>query len=248
MQRKKCKALLPIISAAPFLIAELVLSYFVQTESGRVAATVMYACVLLAFVFSMASVTTNTAREYNFVRLGLLITLGADYCLVLADPTMQLEGVIVFCFVQLAYFLALVLSDENRTRRTIHIAVRAGLTVLILPATFIILGDSVDALAVFSAMYYANLVCNAVFALVDYRKWWIFGAGLVAFALCDASIGFTFLADEYLGAAEGSFLYAVANSGLNLAWVFYVPSLALIGITPHFPLVGKGRDEEYPDN
>lgn len=242
MQRKNFKALLPIISAAPFLVAEFVLSYFVQTAGGRVGTTVMYACVLLAFVFSMASVTTNTAREYNFVRLGLFITLGADYCLVLATPTMELGGVIVFCFVQIAYFLALVLSDENRLRRTVHIAVRAGLTVLIIPATFIVLGDSVDALAVFSATYYANLVCNAVFALIDYKKWWIFGVGLVAFALCDASIGFTFLANEYLGATEGGFLYAVANSDLNLAWVFYVPSLALIGITPHFPMRVKSAD------
>lgn len=232
-----------ILSAAPFLLAEGVLSYFIQTARGELVPTIMYLSVVLAFVFSMASVAFNNRLEYHLVRLGLLITLGADYCLVLASPTKELGGVIVFCFVQAAYFLALLLSDKNRLRRTVHIAVRAGVTVLILPVALLVLGESADALAIFSAIYYANLVCNTVFAFLDFKRWGIFAVGLLAFALCDASIGFTFLANEYLGAAEGSFLYAVANADINLAWVFYVPSLALIGLTPHLPLSFDGGEK-----
>ena len=234
------KLITALVRTAPFLFAEVVLSYFVQTAESRLVPTVMYVCVVLAFVFSVAGLRLTDGLEYHFVRLGLLITLGADYCLVLAEPTLELGGVIVFCFVQMAYFAALIISDKNKKRRVVHIAVRAALTVLIVPACFIVLGKSTDALAVFSAMYYANLVCNAVFAFLDFRRWGIFALGLLAFALCDASIGFTFLATEYLGAVEGSFLYAIAHSRLNLAWVFYVPSLALIAITPAF---GQAKED-----
>ena len=78
-----------------------------------------------------------------------------------------------------------------------------------------------------------------VFAFADFRRWWLFGLGLFAFALCDASIGFDFLVNEYIGAAEGSFLWKIANSGLNLAWIFYIPCLTMISLSTHFPFGKK---------
>ncbi len=234
MPRNIRNTLLLLASAVPFLVGEGVLSYFVQT--GSFVTEAMYFCVVLAFVFSMASLARTRGLEYNFLRLGLLITLLADYFLVVSEPTKQLSGVVTFFFVQMAYFAALLFSDKCRTRRIVHIAVRGGATLLVLPIAFIILGESADALAIFSALYYVNLVCNTVFAFIDYKRWWLFGVGLVAFCLCDASIGFTFLANEYLGAAEGSLLYKIANANVNLAWVFYVPYLAIAGLTPHIPL------------
>lgn len=232
---------LALASALPFLVAEAVLSKFVQ-ESDFVTEA-MYFCVVLAFVFSVSSLSRVRTLEYNFVRLGLMITLLADYFLVLLNPAKQLSGVITFFFVQMAYFAALIISDKNPKRRMIHVAVRVATTVLVVPITLLVLGESADMLSIFSALYYVNLVCNTVFAFLDFKKWWLFGIGLIAFCLCDASIGFTFLANEYLGAAEGSLLYKIANSGLNLAWLFYVPYLAIAGLTPHIPL-GKKRAAE----
>lgn len=223
-----------VISAIPFVVAEIVLSYLVQTARGEVVPAVSYFCVLLAFIFAMSTLSYAKYMGDNLVRLGLFITLGADYFLVLANPTRELAGVIVFCFVQLAYFAALILTDPCQRRRVAHVILRVSVTALVVPVTLLVVGEGVDALAIFSAMYYANLVLNALFAFLDYKRWWLFGVGLVAFALCDASIGFTFLANEYLGATEGSFLYAVANSDLNLAWVFYVPSQAIIALVPLF--------------
>lgn len=226
--------LIRLLSALPFLVAEAVLSHFVQ--KGDFITEAMYFCVVLAFVFSVSSLSYSRDIEYNFIRLGLMFTLVADYFLVVLDPVKQLSGVIAFCFVQMAYFVALILSDKNRTRRIVHVAVRGGITVLVVPIAYLILGESADALAIFSALYYVNLVCNTVFAFIDFKRWWIFGVGLFAFCLCDASIGFTFLANEYLGATEGSFIWNIAHSGVNLAWVFYVPCLTLIGLTPHIPI------------
>ncbi len=242
MRRDIRGTLLLLASAVPFLVTECVLSYFVQR--GDFVTEAMYYCVVLAFVFSMASLARVRGTEYNLVRLGLLITLLADYFLVVREPVKQLSGVITFFFVQMAYFAALILSDKSRTRRIVHIAVRTGATLLTLPIAFVVLGESADALAIFSALYYVNLVCNTVFAFLDYKRWWLFGVGLVAFCLCDASIGFTFLANEYLGAAEGSLIYKIAHSDLNLAWVFYVPYLAIAGLTPHIPLGKKGENAE----
>ena len=234
--------ILSLVAAAPFVVAMCVLSGFVQ--KGSFITEAMYFCVVLSFVFSMASLCRTPRLEYNLVRLGLLFTLLADYFLVVCRPTRELSGVIAFFFVQMAYFAALVISDKSRTRRIVHIAVRGGVTLLIIPVAYLILGESADALAIFSALYYANLVCNTVFAFLDFKRWWMFGIGLFAFCLCDASIGFTFLANEYLGAAEGSFIWNIAHSGINLAWVFYVPCLTLIALTPHFPFgVSLGVDD-----
>ena len=234
--------ILSLVAAAPFVVAMCVLSGFVQ--KGSFITEAMYFCVVLSFVFSMASLCRTPRLEYNLVRLGLLFTLLADYFLVVCQPTRELSGVIAFFFVQMAYFAALAISDKSRTRRIVHIAVRGGVTLLIIPVAYLILGESADALAIFSALYYANLVCNTVFAFLDFKRWWMFGIGLFAFCLCDASIGFTFLANEYLGAAEGSFIWNIAHSGINLAWVFYVPCLTLIALTPHFPFgVSPGVDD-----
>lgn len=232
-----------LISALVFVVTECVLSYYVQRSDFVTEA--MYFAVVLAFVYSMTSLYITHAVEYNLVRLGLLITLLADYFLVVCSPARQLGGVIVFCFVQMAYFAALILTDENRLRRILHIAVRGGLTLLILPIALIVLGDSVDALAIFSAVYYVNLICNMVFAFVDFRKWWLLGIGLFAFALCDASIGLEFLANSYLGAKEGGLIDTIVSSGVNLAWVFYIPCLTLISLSTHFPFRRKG---ELADN
>ena len=79
------------------------------------------------------------------------------------------------------------------------------------------------------------------FAFADFRRWWLLGLGLFAFALCDASIGFDFLVNSYIGAAEGSLLWRIVHSGLNLAWIFYIPCLTMISLSTHFPF-GRGSD------
>ncbi len=237
--RRKISIAITVALAVLFAVVECQLSYLVQRSDFVIEA--MYSAGVLAVVFAAVSIARTPTLEYNFIRLGLGVTLLADYFLVLCSPAKQLAGVAVFCVVQLAYFAALIVSDKSRVRRTVHILVRAGLCILIVPAALLILGESADVLAIFSAVYYVNLVCNMVFAFADFRRWWLFGLGLFAFALCDASIGFNFLVNEYIGAAEGSFLWNIANSDLNLAWIFYIPCLTMISLATHFPF-GKGLD------
>ena len=54
---------------------------------------------------------------------------------------------------------------------------------------------------------------------------------LLLFLLCDTVVGLDVMASDYLPIGEGSFIYKLLNTNLNLAWIFYVPSQALIGIS-----------------
>ena len=63
------------------------------------------------------------------------------------------------------------------------------------------------------------------------RKMLVFAIGLAFFALCDASVGLSTMAELYIKVSEGSVLYSIIHPGFNLAWVFYVPSQALIAIS-----------------
>ena len=143
MQRK-IRLAITVALAVLFVLVECQLSYLVQRGNEVTAA--MYSAVVLAVVFAMLSIARTPTLEYNFIRLGLGVTLLADYFLVLCNPAKEIEGVAVFCVVQMAYFAALAVSDKNRVRRAVHISVRAGLCVLIVPVAWLVLGDSVDAL------------------------------------------------------------------------------------------------------
>lgn len=219
---------LRIGAVALFATVEIYLSYLIQTVSGRACNTVSYLSVALAAVFALGTLLFCRTLSDNLIRLGLGFTLIADYCLVLAEPTRELWGVVVFCFTQACYFLALLIEERERRTRIIHIAVRIALIAVVIPAAFAVLGNDTDALAVWSVFYYANLVCNMIFAFADFRRRGAFALGLLSFALCDVTLGLAFLGDAYLNSPPGSFLYEIGHTGLNLPWVFYVPSQTLI--------------------
>jgi hypothetical protein len=53
---------------------------------------------------------------------------------------------------------------------------------------------------------------------------------LALFICCDVCIGLS-LIEGYLPLSKGSLLYHLAHPGFNLAWVFYVPSQALLALS-----------------
>ncbi len=217
-------------AATLFAASEITLSVLIQTTSGQLCNTLSYLSVALAAAFALGTLIVSRTPSDNLIRLGLGFTLIADYCLILAEPTRELAGVVVFCFTQACYFVALLLEQRSRRSRIIHIAVRCALIAVAIPAAFIVLGKDTDALALCSVFYYANLVCNMILAFADFRRRGVFAIGLLCFALCDVTLGLAFLGDAYLNAAAGSFLYEIGHTGLNLPWVFYVPSQTLIAV------------------
>ncbi|MBQ7363766.1 MAG: hypothetical protein IJW48_04880 [Clostridia bacterium] len=208
-----------------FLLLELVLYVLIQTVPQEYFGIPAYLSIILVFSFSCASFFTERQKYSYLVNLALAFTLGADFCLVVLDPAREAQGVVIFIAAQLSYFLYILIRERGRLF-LVHTAVRLAVTVLAALLPFMILGDSADTLSVISVIYYSELVLNLVFSLFD-RELRLFSAGLVLFALCDLSIGLDNLSD-YFNVGESGFIYSITHTGLNMAWIFYLPSQVLI--------------------
>ena len=55
--------------------------------------------------------------------------------------------------------------------------------------------------------------------------------GLILFALCDVNVALSGIENVYGGFPEGSLLYNLVNGDVDLIWLFYIPSQALIPMT-----------------
>lgn len=212
------------IFALAFVALEVALFPIIQLTPGDVSAYASYSAIILVAVFAL--ITVKGARAGHLIRLGIMFTLVADYFLVLADDS-ELEGVIAFCAVQLCYFAYLLIKEKRRSVKITNAVSRAVLSALLVVVAFTVLGEDTDPLAIVSVLYYGNLVANVVFAFLLGREERIFAIGLALFSMCDLCIGLEVLFDSYLDSSAFDFVY---GAHLNLPWVFYQPSQALIGL------------------
>lgn len=223
------KTTLKLPLAAAFLVCELVLGILVQVTGGTALVAVSYACVALACLF--VSLFYEKSHTYYLTQAALVFTLLADLFLVVMSPIQQLPAMVFFSFTQLCYFLRLYMGHKNRTVQMAHCVARIAVVVLALALTVIVLGENTDALSLVSLFYYANLIVNIIFAFIEFKKEGLLAFGLLLFLLCDTVIGLNVMASGYLPVAEGSFIYSILHCNINLAWIFYVPSQALIAIS-----------------
>lgn len=211
-----------------FLIAELALGILLQILPGRAATWCSYAAVLLACLF--AFLLFSRTHTYYFTQAALLTTICADYFLVLRGAEEKLVAMLFFSVTQLCYFARIYFTDANEKRRTVHALLRVGVPILTLAITLLVLGKNADAVALVSMFYFANLLLNVVFSFFLGEKPPLFAAGLLLFACCDVFVGLS-LIEGYLPLTKGSFIYHLAHPGFNLAWIFYVPSQALLALS-----------------
>lgn len=208
-----------------FFATEAILGLLLQIASnGEATRLYSYACVVLACLFC----ATFAARtpSYLFTQLALLLTVGADWFLVMREPREQLPAMLFFSGTQLAYFLRIYFSDGSALRRRVHLILRASVCLAVFLITLLVLGEGADAVALVSTFYYANLLLNIVFAfLVGGVSF--FSVGLVLFAMCDTIIGLACI-DPYLSIPKDTLLWRMLFPGFDLAWAFYVPSQALL--------------------
>lgn len=213
---------------AVFLLTELTLGILLQLLPGRAATWCAYAAVLLACLF--AFLFFSRTKRYLFTQAALLATVCADYFLVLRGAEQKLIAMLFFSVTQLCYFARIYFAENREKRRTVHVILRILVPILTLALTLAVLGKSADAVATVSMFYFANLLLNIVFAFLLGEKPPIFAVGLLLFAFCDVFVGLSLL-DGYLPITKGSFIYRLAHPGFNLAWVFYVPSQALLALS-----------------
>ena len=227
-------------ATALFLTAETLLGIYFQThgEHGRL---LRFAAVVLACLFCMLFL--ERSWEYLLTQAALLLTVCADWFLVLPPSPNQLPGMLFFSAAQLAYATRLYQSEENPTRRRAQILSRVGLSATALVGTALALGAATDAVALVSLFYYTNLVLNIIFAWMQTPRQLLMAAGLTLFVLCDTLVGFAYL-DGYLTVAEGSLIDRINHPSFDLAWAFYLPAQMLLAVSLWRPRRRRnGRNE-----
>lgn len=246
MTKTKLLHIASIISAVIFVAAEALIFYLIHISRLNTEISLHYLAIQLAALFALIFMTERVAlsaaegksvksalspRGGILIFLAMLFTLGADYHLVASEEMNRMAGMLFFIGTQICIFLHLFLRESDKKLRKIHLAVRLSLMAVLVLASFIVLGDSTDALAIVSLIYYANLLTSMIFAPRESYGGKLLCIGLVLFALCDINVGLAVLHDLYGGFAEGSFLYLLTHSGVDLAWIFYIPSQTIIPMT-----------------
>ena len=213
-----------------FALTQAVLGWGVQVTSGRINAWVCYSVIILSFLFSLASLLPVFGRGDILITAGLAFTLLADWCLVIEDPIRPLLAMVFFNGTQLCYAGAVYRRQGGRVEKMTHIWLRVGLSATVVAVVFAILGKGADALSVISMIYYVNLLLNCLFSFLQGRRGVLLGIGFLLFALCDVFVGLGNL-DMYFNIAEGSLVWQLIHTPLNMAWIFYVPSQTIIAIS-----------------
>lgn len=211
------------ILTAVFLCIEAVLYYFVLTGSGMTFTVTAYTGIILCFAFALIM----GVRQDWLMVAGLACTVGADFCLVVCDPIQQLWGMVFFLGAQAFYAISLYRKRKNN----VLLGIRIGLSVIALVVAFVVLKENVDALALISVCYYANLIMNMVTAFTQWNNCKLLPIGFVLFILCDTIIGLQVASGGYLPIPKDSALYSFLFNGFNTSWMFYLPSQVLIALS-----------------
>lgn len=225
-----------ITVTALYVCVQTALGIALQVSDGRVINTCQFGAIILACL--CCAVLAERSREYAFTQIALVCTVCADYFLVWSQPIKQLPAMAFFLCAQIAYAARLYLLAGKGERRA-QVILRIALSALIVAVTAIVLGQSTDALAMVSMLYYVQLILNVVFAFARFRRRAILAIGFLLFLCCDTVIGLDMI-NAYLPIPPDALLYKIIRPGFNLAWAFYLPSQTLLSVSL---LQGKLKSE-----
>lgn len=226
-----------------YLAIELTLYVLIFLTSDLLNEWISYSAIILNFV--MAMILFKKSKDTILTEIALLMTCFADLFLVILNPKVQLVAMIFFVVTQTCYFLRILFNTNSKKQRIWHIGTRAVLSLLGIIATFWVLKEKTDALAVISVFYFVNLLLNVIFAFIECKKSALFAVGLLLFMCCDILIGLNVASGGYLTFGENGILAWLANPPINLAWAFYVPAQVLIVLSIIF---NKYQENPYKKN
>ena len=221
------------IKAVLFVVIQIILFPLIQIPPADISALFSYISIILVAIFAMT--VRLKERDGHLVRLGIILTLVADFFLILCEDRM-LEGVICFFFVQMCYFSYLLVREERVKLRVLNVIFRIALSIILIAVAAIVLGNDIGMLEIASVLYYGNLLMNCIFAFTRFGEEKLFAIGLALFAMCDMCIGVDVLFDTYLNSNALSFIFSYPYA--NVSWIFYQPSQVLIALH----LMCKGRE------
>ncbi len=235
-----------IIFTSAFVIMELLLSTLIQLATNHTASSLLsLASISLAFIYVI--LIYRKTRRNALMIIALLATLIADFFL---TTLVEFENkkVVAMCFfnvTQFCYFLIIYFNHTQKAVKITHILVRLGVALFAIILSIIVLKENSNALSIISIFYFANLTVNLVFAFMQAKISLTLPIGLVFFITCDVIIGLNEISTSFIPIPEGSILYSLINSGINLAWVFYVPSQTLLAISTNEALIKSFKKEEF---
>lgn len=184
------------------------------SPGGPDSTPLKYAAILLCALFSLLWALFGGGDRLT--ALALVLTGAADTFLLELDAHYAV-GLLLFCGVQLCYFLRLYPEGHRSLWRA-----RLGLFLLSLGALYALgLLTALNALALF---YFSNFFCNTLLSLSCPGKGGrIFSVGLCLFLCCDLCVA-AYQFSEVLPAA----VYAFVRVGM---WLFYLPGQVLIALS-----------------
>lgn len=218
----RSKSLL-VSSTVFFLITETLLG--IRFQTGGHGAVLRFVSVVVACLFCV--LFAERSLVYILTQLALILTVCADWFLVLPPSPNQLPGMLFFSAVQLIYAYRLSLSEEKPVHGRRHLLTRAILSVGTILIAVWVLGENVDAVALLSVFYYTNLILNLLYSAAGFRHHGVMAVGFLLFLCCDTLVGLAFL-DGYFTVPEDSFIHWITHPGFDLAWAFYLPSQMLL--------------------
>ena len=214
------KHIIPIVL---FLAVEAILYYLLLAYGGQIRVYTSFGAIVLCFAFALLM-----GRKYNpLIVAGLACTVGADFCLVMCNPIEQLAGMAFFLGTQIHYATLM----HKRHKSPLLLWIRIALSVFSVIVAAIVLKENLDALAIFSIAYYANLIMNMIVAFTQWKTCRLLPIAFVLFLLCDTVIGLQVAANGYLPIKEGSWLHNIIFTDFYLSWFFYLPSQVLIALS-----------------
>lgn len=216
------------ISIALLILVECVFFYFILTLPLYKKYTIRYLAIVFAIVVSLIFLRFD--KKLLFVSLGFALTGVSDFFLAYSNPIRELEGVSVFCFVQMAYFIYLLLSQKTLKGRLIHIGLRVAVIIIAQIVLHVVVGEGVDPLSTISLFYVANLGVNLIIALSLGKNQRLFAIGLLLFLCCDIVVGLNSAIGTYISLPRDNIFYKIAFSDFDFAWFFYLPSQVIISI------------------
>ena len=159
-------------------------------------------------------------------------TVISDWFLVIKQSD-YLLALITFTIAQFFYAIRLWENDGSVNRNKKHILMRS-MVLIIMELGFLflfkILKIKYDSLIFMGVMYFTFLLMNVLLAFMQLRKNILFPIGMTLFLCCDVLVGLSNL-QNYIALAEPSFLLAIINSPVDLIWIFYFPSQALLALS-----------------
>ena len=218
-----------LASIVIFSAIEIGLLISVLVCKGNAVPALQFTSIVLAFSFSL--IFLNFKKGQYITQLALLFTVIADVFLVLARPQNQSVAMTSFSITQVLYFTKLLKETESKKVRLSNLITRIVAIVVIEVTTLFVLGEKADFVSLISMFYFINLILNMIFAFVNFKKNPLFAIGLLLFMFCDIFIGLQCAIGVYIDIPSTSIIYKITFSPFNWAWLFYIPSQALLSIS-----------------